>query len=355
MSAAEQLVSAGGLLDGPTLRDSAPTLAVLLLVGAGEVAALALARLDAAAWWELALVHAAAVGCVAAWTWTRRRSGLDSRLSAVALLGVAACGPFGAAGAWITFSAHAIQHRSSHGRSRGTRSSIPAAALTPESPALRVGNPAEESANAPIASFNDVMALGSIEEKRAAIALLTTRFRPEFTPALKRALRDPDPAVRVQAATAASRLENQFQRRVRELEAEADAGGPEARVALGDYLDEVAGTGLLDESRAALWRERALELYRSALPERLAQVALPIGRALVRLGREQEACEWFDGPAASIPASSHMLFWRLEAMYRAGRYRELRGLCQEHRDLLQARGVAPEPLRQAAMLWGACA
>ena len=59
-------------------------------------------------------------------------------------------------------------------------------------------------------SFRDILALGSFEDKQAALAILTRRFTPPLAPALRLALNDPDAAIRVQAATAAARIEDLF-------------------------------------------------------------------------------------------------------------------------------------------------
>lgn len=345
-----------GFLDGPTLRDALPSLSLVVLAGAGEIAVLAAAAGGEMLRWELGCIHALVVICLSAWSFARWRRGHDIRLSALGVLGVATCGPMGAAGSCLAFVLHAARHGSISPTQHASPTSVPAG-TQPDADALirRILATPHQAPRGSVASFNDVMALGTVEEKRAAISLMVARFRPEFTPALKRGLRDADAAVRVQAATGVSRLENLFQRRVRELENAAQSGGSEERLQLGNYLDEVSETGLLDESRTVGWRERALELYQGVAAERLEEVALRVGRALVRLGREREACDWFDRLPASIPMTVQLLLWRLEAAYRARRYTELRALCEQHRVLLSGGSVAPAPVLAAVTLWGECA
>src|SRR3546814_7054739 len=66
-------------------------------------------------------------------------------------------------------------------------------------------------------------ALPIFEQKRAVLMLLARRFRPEFAPALKLALQDANPAIRVQAATATAEIESGFTDRTIVLEAAAKA------------------------------------------------------------------------------------------------------------------------------------
>ena len=61
-----------------------------------------------------------------------------------------------------------------------------------------------------LASFRDILAFGSFQDKQAALAIITRRFTPPLAPALRMALNDPDAAIRVQAATAAARIEDLF-------------------------------------------------------------------------------------------------------------------------------------------------
>ncbi len=337
-----------GVLDGPRLRQAVPTLSLLVVVSAVEIVLVAATALGDLSAWQLGVGHTVAVGCLAVWTVRRRHRQCDVRLSAIGTLGVATCGPLGAAGALLAFVVHATGRRE-----EAINSPQEQQASAQQQRISSVPDP--DRLHGGVASFNDVMTLGTVDEKRAAISLMSARFCQEFTPALKRALRDPDPAVRVQAATAVSRLENQFQQRVLELEGKAEAGGAAERLELAGYLDEVAETGLLDEERSASWRSRALALYQAEAVGRLADLALPLGRALVRLGREQQACVWFERLPSSVPMTARLLYWRLEALYRAGRYGQLRSLCRQHQQLLAAAPTAPPPVVAAVAFWGACA
>jgi polysaccharide biosynthesis protein PelE len=107
--------------------------------------------------------------------------------------------------------------------------------------------------SAGLASFRDVLALGSFEDKQAALAILTRRFTPPLAPALRLALNDPDAAIRVQAATAAARIEDLFLAGLTQYTARVaeHPDDPECRLALARHLLGHAEAGLCPPERAA--------------------------------------------------------------------------------------------------------
>lgn len=208
-----------------------------------------------------------------------------------------------------------------------------------------------------LAPFADVMASGTVENKQAVIALIAAHFKPAFAPALRGALNDAEPAVRVQAATAVARLENGFlrwsiffeDRRRREPER------TEHTMQLARHCDDYANTGLLDAARAETARLRALELYRECERRgvRDAQVRNSIIRLLVRLGRQSEAVDAFAPLVDSGQAEPALFAWYVECLYQLGRYALLRQACVQF-DAVMAAGDGAgisEPCRLAVSLW----
>ena len=72
--------------------------------------------------------------------------------------------------------------------------------------------------NSTVSPFAEVIEFGSFEQKQSVVTLIADHFRPEFASALRAALNNPEPAIRVQAATAVARIENQFLQRSVALE-----------------------------------------------------------------------------------------------------------------------------------------
>ena len=170
-------------------------------------------------------------------------------------------------------------------------------------PAMRDGNQAlyeliewrgvKPSRESTVAPFCDVLDLGTVTQKQAVVTLIADHFKPEWSPALQQALNDPEPAIRVQAATAAARIENHFLQRSVMLQEERrkDAGDPSIARKIALHHESYARSGLLDPERATSERRIALEITMGLLqaspqdPELTAAVA----RLLLELERPQEA------------------------------------------------------------------
>jgi thioredoxin-like negative regulator of GroEL len=195
---------------------------------------------------------------------------------------------------------------------------------------------------------------GSIEQKRAVLMLLARRFRPEFAPALKLALQDANPAIRVQAATATAEIESGFTDRTLELEAAARAAPDDfdTQLALARHYDAYAFCGLLDSAREHAGRRSALRYYGAALklqPQN-GDIRMAICRILVREGRHADAVDWLGQRLDQERSSRAIVGWYLECLFHLGRFAEVRGVAARFRGLLLD-ADEDDRLRQSAALW----
>lgn len=202
-------------------------------------------------------------------------------------------------------------------------------------------------------SFIDIMGLGTPGQKQAVVALVSRNFRPVFTPALKLALADKDPSVRVQAATAVARVENQFHEKWLTLESRTQRHPKDSVAwhALARHLDDYAFAGLLDVAREAEIRTRALTAYRACYelhPEN-SGARCDLGRLLLRLGNVLETAQILE-PLIPTSRDARVLSWYTECLYRLRRFEELRVLAAD----IPARigGALPEGLSDLVKLWG---
>jgi hypothetical protein len=213
---------------------------------------------------------------------------------------------------------------------------------------------AKPSRQSTVAPFCDVLDLGSVAQKQAVVTLIADHFKPEFSPSLQRALNDPEPAIRVQAATAAARIENHFlqQSVVLQEERGKDPDDPSIVRRIALHHESYARSGLLDSERAASELRIALEINMRLLqasphdPELTAAVA----RLLLELERPQEAIRllrpWLR--AKSIP---HALVGPMaDALYGLKRLRLLRRIGSRLVASL-TRDAADDPLRASLRLW----
>ena len=206
-----------------------------------------------------------------------------------------------------------------------------------------------------VAPFTDILSFGTPPQKQAVITLISENFRPAFAPALRLALGDTHNAVRVQAATAITKLENNFLAKTLELTGTVanKPGTTEALWALAKHYDDYAFAGILDDQREQENRKYALETYREFLClEPTHQGArLAIGRLLLRQGNYTEAANWFEDSLQQVPAKAHMLFWHMECLYQLGRFSRLRELVGQLASRFNQQEDFPNPALEAVKLW----
>ncbi len=345
--------SATGLLGGPGLGDSLPVLGMLAAVLIGESALISAVLTEDVPAALLVPGHGVAIG---AFLWVlalRHRHGWDLRLAALAALTVAMAGPLGAVVALGVFAIHALLR--------------PAAGAGPDHHAFLFpepqANPADTlvdeiiegrrpiSAQGVVLPFAEVMAIGDLAEKQSVLGHILERFQPAFAPTLHAALGDTEPTVRIQAAIVMSRLERRFDQRTMAFERELSAGTRAACLAMARHLDAMAFSGLPNEWLATEMRERALELFRAAAAGGVDDVALEIGRLLLRLEWTAEAALWFGGLALPPEPPPRLTAWRLESLMRGGKLAEVRDLCRRHGARLSASEDLSPAVRQAVTLW----
>jgi len=207
----------------------------------------------------------------------------------------------------------------------------------------------------PVVSYMDVIAHGTVEQRIAVVATVARNFRPVFAPVLRAAVADPNPELRVQAATAIAKLTDDFVHRVQSLE-DSVARAPEDPAllrSLAKAYDDYAYTGILDSALEQNNRVRALQLwlnYCEIAPED-GEAVLAVGRLLMRLERYNIAAQWLERSFAEGRATRQAVLWYMETLYALGRTDALRVLAgQTVTELAQDRRLSPKAI-SAAQLW----
>jgi len=251
----------------------------------------------------------------------------DYRFSLLLLLGGAALGPFGALLALMSMAVYAAS-----GRTRDPLIWMNAFFLPSEDDerkrlrvrlALGLEKPFPQRDVEP---FQDILAQGTLSQKRSAIAKMTRYFNPAFTPLLLQAARSDKAAVRVQAATALAHIERDFMVKRMRLEKEIRRLPTlSVRLELAGLYDAYAFSGLADENSRDLLRDKAIEIYARALerakdPRLLARLA----RLYVRRGRDEQAIALLTAPALSGTLPPETAPWYMECLFRQRRFDDLR-------------------------------
>ncbi|MDH4064676.1 MAG: hypothetical protein OEW19_09765 [Acidobacteriota bacterium] len=216
----------------------------------------------------------------------------------------------------------------------------------------RIGQRASDLAGEqPVTPFLDVLAFGSIPQRQSAIAIIAQHFHPAFAPALRAALRDQHNVIRVQAATAIARLENEFLERTLALEAAAREvpEGAAAVLTLAAHYDDQAFAGLLDPTREEECRVKAADGYERYLRRHPADdpARFRFARLQQRRGLSSEAERLFRQLVdAGYPGARQ---WLMESLFSQGRYAELREVAAAQSARLED-SVVPEVAATMA-LW----
>ena len=283
--------------------------------------------------------------------------GRDARFMMLLTITTAGMGVFGAGGTALSIIFHIWHMRISHSFSEWFATIFPKEKLSrPESlyEDIEYGrdqNPLSYS----VIPFLDVMSIGSENQKRRALSRMTEYFEPVFAPAFTKAINDNSNAIRVQAATAVTKIENQFTDELMKISGlvKEHPRDPRVRLALAEHYDEYAFTGILDEHRERLNRQRAMEHYQEYLemkPENV-QVRIKLGRLMLRRRMFTEAADWFKECIDKGYSSDAMMIWYLEALYAAERYDELRRQAAGYKGRLEELSKDLPYLADSIALW----
>jgi predicted Zn-dependent protease len=188
--------------------------------------------------------------------------------------------------------------------------------------------------------------------------MVSDRFQSEFSPILRLALNDSEPAIRVQAASVVARIENDFLQRSVALKRMQIHGRSDMMLhrELAQYYATYAALGLLDPGRANAAMLEALDHYTIVLRENPKDPTIvePIARLLLRLDRPDEAFQILKPWLAAGNISSCCAELYTEALFQLGKFADIRKFLQKHEHALRAESF-DEQGRAAIGFWAQAA
>jgi polysaccharide biosynthesis protein PelE len=285
------------------------------------------------------------------------RKGMDVQHLALLAIVASVAGIFGAVGALLGFFFTVIFRGRSHHFSEWYETIFPTDVPTePQTIYDSITEGLDENpSNYSVMPFNDVMRLGSENQKRRALAKMTSRFSPRFAPAFKAALSDNNNTIRVQAATAIAKVEREFAAKLSRIEQARtkQPNDPTLTLALAKFYDDYAFTGVLDGELEKLNRARAISAYKTYLQQdpNSSEAWVAIGRLLYRDEQWAEAAEWFRAALDRGWKMNSMVLWYFECLFRLGQHRELRRAILEFGRGVTAQDELPSDVRDAVTLW----
>lgn len=303
------------------------------------------------------MLHIAISLVLAVFTYGQYRAGMSVQHMAMLSIVSTMTGIFGAAGALLGFVCTLIFRLKSQHFAEWYESIFPTDRMS-ESQTIydSIIEGIDENPSAyGVMPFTDVMRLGSEQQKRRALAKMTSRFSPRFASAFRLALADSSNTIRVQAATAIAKVERDFAAKLEriELARTKDPKNPHLTMALAKFYDDYAFTGVLDSELERLNRERATNTYKSYLQQdpNSAEALIAIGRILFRNKQWEEAAEWFRHAMDRGVRADAMLVWYFECLFRLGQFRELRRVMLEYGRRITNHEELPKEIRDAVSLW----
>ena len=205
--------------------------------------------------------------------------------------------------------------------------------------------------------FADVLAEGSREEKITAITLMLRHYNASFAPAFREALNDADSAVRVQAASAITRIEENFLAENLSLEQRraAQPGDNACLLKLAKHYDDHAAAGLCDTGSIAEYRRKAESAYRELHQNspKDTGVLWSLGRLLIRAKNLKEAAVILEKALLlnNDTAKPSQRVWYWECLYEQQRYAELRQQVRQHFHEIPSQTLLPQNLIDSINLW----
>ncbi len=276
------------------------------------------------------LLHVVISGIILLMATALHKMGRDARFMLQLGIVCMALGIYGAGGTFFSILMHFWHTRISHTFAEWFATIFPVQIRTKPEVVYEdiIYGRDQNPKNYSVIPFLDVMSIGSETQKRRAISRMTEYFEPQFAPAYHKALHDPSNAIRVQAATAVSKIENQFLEESLMIAGLIKKHPKDAvlRLAYAEHYDDYAFTGILDEEREQSNRQKALENYRLYLDAKPGDLhaRVKLGRLLLRMGQYSEAADWFRQCIDGGYQSDALIIWYVEALYNSGKFSELR-------------------------------
>ena len=207
-----------------------------------------------------------------------------------------------------------------------------------------------------ILTFHDILALGTIQQKREALAKISRYYKREFASALQKAIHDTSNAIRVQAATVIANIEQEYQSKYMRLfrQHQSEPTSMQVLLKLAQQTDAFANCGILEKDREQEYRDRAIGYYETYLAENVNNLdaGFALGRLYIYNHRFDKAQELLKACIESDNfVSPNLGMWYLESLYYHGDYSELRSVATRYLEQIQSREQTSPLILDALQLW----
>jgi polysaccharide biosynthesis protein PelE len=204
--------------------------------------------------------------------------------------------------------------------------------------------------------FADLLESGTLAQKQTVLEKITRYYEPAYAPLLRKALGSQEAAIRVGAATALAKLENNFMQRFMELEKRHRAAPEDEQIMqeLAACCKEYAEAGLVDAYNESSYLYKSLLLYEKLGQQNEDFYGL-LGDIYSRLGKTRAARLFYERRLKTgAKVSARFLIGYGNVLYQLKDWKRLRNLAARYDKMLQAEN----PIDQADLAslfqpWGA--
>jgi polysaccharide biosynthesis protein PelE len=207
-----------------------------------------------------------------------------------------------------------------------------------------------------IMTFQDAIALGTIQQKREALAKISRFYRREFAPALMAALHDSNNAIRVQAATVIAKFEQEYMTRFMALTRQHQQRPEDTGILLklAQQADAYAYSGILDPQREEEFRETAIAHYRTLLERQPSdpKARLALGRLYIHTRQPEQAYRVLEAIFTQDQRQPlNLVMWMIETLFYLRRFDDIEALIATYTDALTDGNEYPLIIRDTLQLW----
>ncbi len=205
--------------------------------------------------------------------------------------------------------------------------------------------------------FQDILNYGTLYQKQEVLSKIARHFKPDFSEILLNALNSKENAVRVQAASCLSKIENQYMEKYVDLQRKKEAK-PDDLIALtdfGKFCMEYADSGILDEDREKVTRQGAIEAFRHALDlnEDCTKLKFVLGELYLKAKELKKAERFFNKckKDKAIASSPDFVLLYMDVLFQLEQYSKLRKFAHSYKIKMDEEHVFYDLAREKLALW----
>lgn len=205
-------------------------------------------------------------------------------------------------------------------------------------------------------SYEEVMRYGTEAQKKTAIERILKYFRKEFTKPLLQALSDKASSVRILAATAVARIDNQYSEHLKKIEEEVlqNPNDADLQFKYANLLESLSELDLIDTDRREKLREKAIVIFEELekeYPEN-KDISFSLGKLYLNSNQLQKAIFYLynlkDKHGFVDDEALKELF---KALFKNKQYQKIREIIKENNIKVKGEAATHDILIDEIMLW----